>query len=210
MLVMKKKMLCCTIALLLVSGSVVSAHPGRTDANGGHTCRTNCERWGLSYGEYHYHNGGGSSSGSTSSSSTPKAKSSKNGTTKSATPKPAAPAYAKSGLKVFVNGSLVKFGSEPLVYNNVNLVPLREIAEGMGAEVTWNREAASIGVQRGNHKVTLTIGSTTVFYNGKSESVTVAPKVIDGVTYVPIQVFARGLGAGVNYTDHDKILRISL
>lgn len=35
------------------------AHPGRTDANGGHTCRTNCEKWGLQYGEYHYHNGGG-------------------------------------------------------------------------------------------------------------------------------------------------------
>ena len=119
----EEKCCLCTIALLLVSGSVVSAHPGRTDANGGHTCRTNCERWGLSYGEYHYHNGGGSSSGDKSSSSTPKAKSSKNGTTKSATPKPAAPAYAKSGLKVFVNGGVVKFGSEPLVYNNVNLVP---------------------------------------------------------------------------------------
>ncbi|WFB60313.1 copper amine oxidase N-terminal domain-containing protein [Paenibacillus sp. BR1-192] len=57
--------------------------------------------------------------------------------------------------------------------------------------------------------ITLTIGSKTVYYNGKSETVAVAPKVMDGVTYVPIQVFARGLGAGVNYTEHDKILRIS-
>ena len=40
-----------------------SAHPGRTDSSGGHTCRTNCESWGLEYGEYHYHNGGGSTSG---------------------------------------------------------------------------------------------------------------------------------------------------
>lgn len=206
---MKKKWIGCTLALLLVSGSVVSAHPGRTDANGGHTCRTNCERWGLSYGEYHYHNGGGSSSGSKSSPSAPKSKSSQKSTAKPAAPKPAAPAYAKSGLKVYVNGSVVKFDSEPLVYNNINLVPLREIAEGMGAKVNWNRDAASIGVQRGNHKVTLTIGSKTVYYNGKSETVAVAPKVMDGVTYVPVQVFARGLGAGVNYTEHDKILRIS-
>lgn len=206
---MKKKWIGCTLALLLVSGSVVSAHPGRTDASGGHTCRTNCERWGLSYGEYHYHNGGGSSSGSKSTPSAPKSKSSQKSTAKPAAPKSAAPAYAESGLKVYVNGSVVKFNSEPLVYNNINLVPLREIAEGMGAKVIWNRDAASIGVQRGNHKITLTIGSKTVFYNGKSETVAVAPKVIDGVTYVPIQVFARGLGAGVNYTEHDKILRIS-
>jgi micrococcal nuclease len=52
--------------------SPVSAHPGRTDANGGHTCRTNCAKWGLQDGEYHYHNGGGSSSsGSSSSTSKP-------------------------------------------------------------------------------------------------------------------------------------------
>lgn len=31
------------------------AHPGRTDASGCHTCRTNCPNWGLSYGEYHCH-----------------------------------------------------------------------------------------------------------------------------------------------------------
>ncbi|MGG3282965.1 copper amine oxidase N-terminal domain-containing protein [Paenibacillus solani] len=203
---MKKKMICCTIALLLISSSVVSAHPGRTDARGGHTCRTNCERWGLSYGEYHYHNGG-SSSGSKSSASTPK--SSQKSKAKATAPKPAAPAYTKSGLSVYVNGSKVKFDSEPLVYNNINLVPLREIAEGMGAQVTWNRDAGSIGVQRGNHKMTLTIGSKTVYYNGKSETVTVAPKVINGVTYVPIQVFARGLGAGINYSDYDKTLKIS-
>ncbi|AWX58903.1 YHYH domain-containing protein [Brevibacillus sp. MS2.2] len=43
---------------------MIEAHPGRTDANGGHTCRTNCEKWGLQYGEYHYHNGGGGSSNS--------------------------------------------------------------------------------------------------------------------------------------------------
>ncbi|MDG4658093.1 YHYH domain-containing protein [Ectobacillus antri] len=37
---------------------IAMAHPGRTDANGGHVCRTNCQQWGLQYGQYHYHNGG--------------------------------------------------------------------------------------------------------------------------------------------------------
>ncbi len=39
-------------------GATVEAHPGRTDFYGGHTCYTNCDYWGYSYGEYHYHNGG--------------------------------------------------------------------------------------------------------------------------------------------------------
>lgn len=33
------------------------AHPGGTDGNGCHVCRTNCtERWGIPYGYYHRHN----------------------------------------------------------------------------------------------------------------------------------------------------------
>ncbi|WP_404815112.1 YHYH domain-containing protein [Psychrobacillus glaciei] len=59
------------------------AHSGRTDANGGHTCRTNCEKWGLSYGQYHYHNGG--TTQKTSTSKSPQSSSSKTGNTKTET-----------------------------------------------------------------------------------------------------------------------------
>lgn len=51
---------------------LVSAHPGRTDSKGCHTCRTNCESWGLSYGQYHCHNGSGSSRNSKSYNTTKK------------------------------------------------------------------------------------------------------------------------------------------
>ncbi len=50
-----------SIVLVIVFSLIlatVSAHPGRTDSRGGHTCRTNCEKWGLKDGEYHYPNGG--------------------------------------------------------------------------------------------------------------------------------------------------------
>lgn len=56
--------------LLLLFSSVALAHPGRTDSKGGHTCRTNCSKWGLSNGEYHYHGGSSKSSSSASTSST--------------------------------------------------------------------------------------------------------------------------------------------
>lgn len=51
-------LLFCSLLLFLIfnSRSPAYAHPGGTDSSGGHTCRTNCEDWGLQYGEYHYHN----------------------------------------------------------------------------------------------------------------------------------------------------------
>ncbi|MCU5704024.1 YHYH domain-containing protein [Bacillus wiedmannii] len=66
-----KKLLLTTSVALLVAPISAYAHPGRTDANGGHTCRTNCEKWGLQYGEYHYHNKPASNSGATSPAPSP-------------------------------------------------------------------------------------------------------------------------------------------
>ena len=54
------------ILIVFFIPGVVFAHPGRTDASGCHTCRTNCAKWGLSNGEYHCHNGNSSSSSSSS------------------------------------------------------------------------------------------------------------------------------------------------
>ncbi|WP_438347022.1 copper amine oxidase N-terminal domain-containing protein [Paenibacillus sp. FA6] len=202
---MRKRVITSSLAfILLLSSATVSAHPGRTDSSGGHYCRTNCAKWGLKTGEYHYHNGGGStSSGSSSSSSYTAPK-------KDSKPKPTKPTYKESGLEVYVNSERIVFRSEPVIYQNTNLVPLREIAEGMGATLTYDKDSGTIGVTKGDRKMTLTIGSKTVFYNGISETASVAPIVIKGVTYVPAQVFARGLGGVMEYNKNNNTLEITI
>ena len=53
---MKKKIKGLIIIMIVIlSPLYVEAHPGRTDSNGCHTCRTNCAKWGLRYGQYHCH-----------------------------------------------------------------------------------------------------------------------------------------------------------
>ena len=49
------------IVLILTFGLTfeASAHPGRTDSKGGHTCQTSCAQWGLTTGEYHTHSADG-------------------------------------------------------------------------------------------------------------------------------------------------------
>lgn len=46
-----------TLALIpsIIIAGISHAHPGRTDASGCHTCRTNCAKYGLKDGEYHCH-----------------------------------------------------------------------------------------------------------------------------------------------------------
>jgi hypothetical protein len=91
-----KKLAIITILITFMFSTIpVYAHPGRTDSRGGHTCRTNCEKWGLEYGQYHYHNGGSSGGGSKSNSSSgSSSKSSSNSggsSSKPATTKPSGP-----------------------------------------------------------------------------------------------------------------------
>lgn len=41
--------------LAATSIQAVSAHPGRTAADGCHYCRTNCDKWGVPWNERHCH-----------------------------------------------------------------------------------------------------------------------------------------------------------
>lgn len=54
MLLRKIKLIIFSLIILVIPSSAF-AHPGRTNVEGCHTCKTNCEQWGLRYGEYHCH-----------------------------------------------------------------------------------------------------------------------------------------------------------
>ncbi|WP_235440344.1 copper amine oxidase N-terminal domain-containing protein [Paenibacillus sp. DMB20] len=120
------------------------------------------------------------------------------------------PSYKKSGLNVYVNEQKITFSSEPVIYQNINLVPLREIAKGLGATVTYDKSSGTVGVKKGVRELTLTLGSKTVYYNGSTETTSAAPKIINGVTYVPAQVFAKGLGASLKFSSSNNSLKITI
>lgn len=67
---MKKFVFVLIINILFIS--CVYAHPGRTDANGCHTCKTNCEKWGYEYGTTHCHNSSTSDQNTANNSSNEK------------------------------------------------------------------------------------------------------------------------------------------
>lgn len=64
---MKKFIFLLIINMLFIP--CVYAHSGRTDANGCHTCNTNCEIWGYEYGTTHCHNSSSSTENNVDNSS---------------------------------------------------------------------------------------------------------------------------------------------
>lgn len=121
------------------------AHPGRTDANGGHTCRTNCEKWGLSYGEYHYHNGGGGSS----SNSSPKNNGSSNKCSAALTDVPAGSIPVKlPEFNVYVNNQLINnyIAKYPVFeYKDIAYFPMTwNYTQALGLETKWDPDVGFV------------------------------------------------------------------
>jgi len=99
--------------------------------------------------------------------------------------------------------------NKPLQYGGSNLVPLRDITEALKATFAYYPESGTISITKDKQKVTLTLGSKKVFYNGSSSTLSVAPKVINGTTYIPVQAI-KGLGASMEFDSLNNTLNITI
>lgn len=112
-----------------------------------------------------------------------------------------------SVLTVKYNGEVVIFpDAQPFVdENNRTLIPVRFVAETMGADVSWNQETQTAVIEQDGITVSVPIGSDTitVAQNGGTTAVKMDTAAIirEERTYVPIRYVAEALGAWVSYSD---------
>ncbi|MCM3760374.1 copper amine oxidase N-terminal domain-containing protein [Alkalihalobacillus oceani] len=188
------------LLLLIIAPSLAGAHPGRTDTNGGHTCWTNCAKWGLKTGEYHYHNGGSSKPAAASPAPA-----------KKAAPAPKKPAYVKTD--VYINGKKQNFQQSAYIKDGTTLVPMRPIFEALGAGVQWDNSTKKVTGTKGNRKITLSVGNKKGYINenGVTSSVdlTHPAEVTNGATMVPLRFISESLGADVKWDSATKTVKIT-
>jgi hypothetical protein len=200
---MKKLGLSLIAALSLAAGSVqiAEAHPGRTDSSGGHTCWTNCAKWGYEKGEYHYHNGGSSSSSSGSSNnyvSTP--------TKQDTTP-------VLTSVDVYINDVWQNYDPSAYVKNGTTLVPMRAIFEDLGAKLQYNNKTKTITAYKDKKEISIAVGNKKAYI--KSNGVTSAIKLTnpaeihEGATMVPLRFISETLGANIKWDSDDLAVYIS-
>jgi hypothetical protein len=99
-----------------------------------------------------------------------------------------------------INGSIAK-SANVVIENDRTLVPLRLIAESLGAKVEWVPETKGISIQDGERVLSLAIGSASPELDGTEIKIDVAPKIIDGYTYVPLRFIAESLDCNVDWSD---------
>ncbi len=125
----------------------------------------------------------------------------------------AAAAY-EDGPSVRVNGRLVEFpdGQPYIDAHDRTLIPVRFVAEELGADVSWDGKTRTAIIKRGGVEVDITIGNSvlTVKRDGVTDKVTMDTEAVlaHDRTYVPIRFVAEQLGAFVDYADYYRTVGI--
>ncbi|MGB9553903.1 MAG: copper amine oxidase N-terminal domain-containing protein, partial [bacterium] len=87
----------------------------------------------------------------------------------------------------------------PFIEANRTWVPVRFVSEALGAEVKWRQEEQQVYITMGGNDIILTIGSNSLVFNGKSQTMDVAPFLRSNRTWVPLRFVAENLGCTVSW-----------
>lgn len=95
-------------------------------------------------------------------------------------------------LTTVVNGVINYTDVPPMLLNNRTMVPLRFIAESMGADVQWLEKKRTVEIRQDGKYLQLVVEQT-------GPGLDTPATIVSGRTMVPIRYVAESLGANVTW-----------
>lgn len=90
-------------------------------------------------------------------------------------------------------------------------VPVRYLAYALGVTdngISWDEKTMTVKLTMGGITVTLIIGDTDGYINGRTKSIGVAPLLRNGRTYLPARFVAEAFGYQVNWEATSERLNV--
>lgn len=87
----------------------------------------------------------------------------------------------------------------PYLEQDRTLIPVRFVAENMGAEVLWNQETEEVTVKLADRTVCMKIGSKAITVNGEKKELDTAAITKNDRTLIPLRAVAENLGFEVSW-----------
>ena len=109
----------------------------------------------------------------------------------------------------YADGQPVTMDATPFISGGHALVPVRYLANALGAQTAWDEAAQTITVTELGTTILLTIGSTSLAVNGQTQTMDVAPTISNGRTYVPACYIAEALGYNVSWDSSNQAVIIA-
>ena len=117
-----------------------------------------------------------------------------------------------NSVTVNINGEAVDFSKYdnvmPYIENDITLIPIRAIAEGLGCEVSWDGENQTVEIKGLNDEILLTVNSSTAVVNNENVTLDVPAQVVDDRTFVPLRFISKNMGAKVEWNEEANLITI--
>ena len=112
-----------------------------------------------------------------------------------------------------VNGEAKTMDVSPVSLNGRTMLPIRFVADPLGAITEWNGKDSKVTVTLGSIKLELWIGNNTALVNGKEtlidpENPDVKPILINSRTMLPMRFVAEKLGCDVQWLPKDRQVKV--
>ncbi len=111
-------------------------------------------------------------------------------------------------LSAYVNGAKKTLDAAPVIKNSRTMLPIRFVAESLGASVLWDDVTRTVTVKSEAAPVEKVTGANTARVNGNEISLDSAAFIENSRTYLPVRFVAENLGASVLWDDATKTVTI--
>ncbi|MDO3677910.1 stalk domain-containing protein [Paenibacillus ehimensis] len=130
---------------------------------------------------------------------------------------PDAPAFVRKTVtmqigetELTVNDRTIRMDVSPVLQEGVVYIPLRVVAEAVGATVTWDAATSTTRLAWDGHQASFPLGSGQAEVNGRVKSAGEAPTVMqDGRVMVPIGVLGEATGWKAELGKDDGSIRLT-
>lgn len=117
--------------------------------------------------------------------------------------------YNAEEVFVSIDGKkLTDLPMPPIILKGYSLVPAREVFEGLGAKVVWQKEVEQVFVTYGSNKVVIPIGATKAYVNGEAHTMQTEAKIINNKTMIPLRFVSTALGFDIDWNKDTRIANI--
>lgn len=120
--------------------------------------------------------------------------------------------YTADPIILEINGETLDQSTlpmQPVIINGTTLVPVREVFEALGAVVDYKQPSQEVFIAYNDKLITMAINDSTYYVNGVSNTFSVAPKIINDKTMIPIRAVSEGMGLDVEWEDATRTVSIS-
>ena len=122
---------------------------------------------------------------------------------------PTVSAYSEKVISLEIDGTVIRTEVPPTVIGGRTMVPVRDIFEACGANVTWDPATKKITGSKGGKNVVMQVGSNKLYMNSSVATMDCTPVIIEGRTLAPARYVALGFGGTTQWDELNKVVVIT-